>query len=188
MRRLLYRLFSTCCFGAVPPAFFHTAPASASILGLNSQGSRNDLTAAADRLIGCRVQATASGTLQNAYVYCNNSGASTFKVLVYNSSSTDPQNTDALVAASASITSSGAGWAGPGAFSSGSIVSGNYYFVYFAVSATTANDVNYSVNETGTIWSQTSSGFYASPPAFLTNGAQNSFANASPVSIYCTVQ
>lgn len=153
-------------------------------LGLSSIGT-TDQTFAANRLYATAVTATSSGTLYAGHVYEAYSQSYTTKICIYNDLGTEltPDSADTLIQCTDTITAgSAAGWY-QASLGSGSIVSGNKYWV---VAITGANAWVTKYNTGGTLKYWDDAGAFTSPPANLSGGSVASNNSRTP-SVYAEV-
>jgi len=153
-------------------------------MGLSTLAGNAD-TWSADAVWLYRVQATVSGTLQNAYVYANGTNVSVKKALVFNAASSgSPTSADTYIVSSGIITASGsAGW-NTAAFASGNITSGNYYLIGCVMSIASATQQVLTENATP-LYYLASSGYFLTPPADAGNVTSSS--NFGRISMYVTI-
>ena len=137
-----------------------------------------------------RAQADCSGTLGTPYFYKNDTNGSAAKICIYNSSSATPQSSDTLVGCSGEILSGATtGWK-TGSIGSGSVTSGNYYWVLTIIS-THYGSWGLVHNTTNSVWYITTWGdlYYDSDsfPATLGAGWLET-ASFAPISAYVGIQ
>lgn len=158
------------------------------ILGVNTDPGTSDTWPGGATVYG-RFQATASGTMQNAFILYRGTGIQICKIYVYSTTSSGaPTSTDLLVGTSSTITSPGsAGWASA-AMSGGTITAGQYYWVGFASSASSAT-MSFADSLTTTTYARASDGgaYFTSAPANLGGGGFNPSALEGDMSIYITL-
>lgn len=176
--------------GSGSPAAGGCNPAS------NEVGDRTDYSGAnlegmdGDMMYAFRVQADCTGTLGDAYIYHGNTTASAVKVCVYTSSSTTPQSADAVVRCSGAIAGgTSTGWKTVDESASGSVTSGNYYWITYTVAS--GNAWSYAHNASGTLYYKScDSTCYADIPTNMaTMGTGwSSAAGYTPGSAYFTIE
>lgn len=130
--------------------------------------------------------AACSGTLGTAYAYHTSAQTDRTKICVYLDDGDNLANAgDNLVACSAVISSNANPGYGSAAFTSGSITSGNKYWLVSAMDTTTQFALFY--NSSGYTGSTVTTGtdYYTSPPANLGTGTWT--GNARGYAIYVTV-
>lgn len=157
------------------------------VLGTNTIGASNNIENA-DGGMAYRVQASSSGTLQNAFFYfANYNGGSAVKVCVYGPSTNTTPLTDStapLIGKSVSLAYSSNAWVS-GAMDGGTIVSGSFYWVVIYVSSAQGVKWVYPSSGATTSFDGSAAGSYTTPDATI-HGFGGSAANG-PISCYITV-
>jgi hypothetical protein len=187
-------LVAALCGGAMSPRTVVIAGGRQSGGGGSSFNiGRDTLPASSDTFpasygIAMRVQASASGTLQNGFFYFNGTNLSKVKLCVYGptDASSAQTTTDLLIGASGSINATGsAGLVGPVAMSGGTVTAGQYYFLVIFISGDAFLEERTENSAFLTYWP--ASGAYASPPANLAAGGLAS-GNYGRIYAYITAQ
>lgn len=177
---------TTCVIGGTIPATGGGCNVADNEVGSRAEGSAGDLQG--DYAWAYRAQADCTGTLEAAYINHLNTTAAGAKVCVYASSASTPQSADAKIGCSGEILSgTTTGWK-TGSIGSGSVTSGNYYWVVIAISGALDN-WNLGYGSTGTIYYNPVATFsYSSPPATMGASWSDLSAAYQPLSIYVRIQ
>lgn len=198
MRYLLLPLLLTIsCIGQSglrSPAFVANlkpaAGAATFSFGLDTIAANAD-TWGADSGIWMRVQASASGTLQKAFVYVNNTAAVEAKVCVYGVDTDSTLNAeDALLGTSDAIVGGGsAGWwpVGGATMSGGSITSGSYYWLVIFLDTSSPTWAVRTENSSTVVYKVTA-GMHDSPPADGSTITASGAGAYGRISVYVTAQ
>jgi hypothetical protein len=160
---------------------------TAVVWGLNTIAANAD-TWGADTAIFMRSAAPITGTLSKAYIYVNNTAVVLAKVVVYGpDTDSTPNVEDAQIGITGIITASGtAGWQpAAGAVITGSVVSGQQYWMGILLSTASPTWAVRTENASG-LGYVVSSGFYAAPPATL-NGVTLGGGTYGRISCYIEI-
>jgi hypothetical protein len=135
-------LLATPCFagsGSVAITLSGTAGGGSSKgkVGDSTQESTGG-TATAGYVLVWRSQASASGSLNTAYLYHADTTAAAAKLIIFNSAATTPQSADSLLSASSEINgSTSTGW--KSASTTGTVTSGSWYWVGYIIPSSYSN-------------------------------------------------
>lgn len=171
---------------AGPEIFFQAVVKTSAGLVGDTGTETGDLGLSAGWGIAYRVQATATGSLANGYLYHSDTNNASAMVAIYSSSASTPQSGDALVGVSGEIVGgTTTGWKSS-AMSGGTVTSGNWYWVIICVSATSSNNWGSKNNTTHPVFLNTGAGFYEMTPSTLgaTAASFNQSDGYGPISAY----
>lgn len=137
-----------------------------------------------------RAQADCSGTLADAYIYHDDTGITSAKICIYNSTNADLASEGAgatLVGCATVSSTSTTGWKSS-SIGSGEVTSGSYYWVTIFKEDGNAHFVTKMGAAVGkTIWSKSASGYYDSVPDPLPNSGWTENADAGDPSVYVQI-
>ena len=166
------------------------AAASTFDIGLSSIAANAD-TWGADYAICMRVQASASGTLQKAFIYVNNTAVADAKVCIYGPDTDSLVNAEDLkIGTSAAIAGGGsAGWwpSGGSSMSGGTVTSGQYYWLIIILNSSSPVWAVKSENSASVTYFA-ATGHYTSPPAAGSSFTGPGSGSFGRISAYVTAQ
>lgn len=137
-----------------------------------------------------RSTADCSGTLEDAYIYHNDTNESSVKVCVYVSTNADlaSDSSASLVGCSPAIAGGSSTGYKTGSIGSGGVTNGNYYWVAIFKQNGGNNWVTTRGAAAGkTLWSKSASGYYDSIPDPLPSTGWTANANYGDPSVYVQI-